>query len=296
MSRFAALRTLVLLSAVLLSWSASPVGEQSGDRLSFATPASAGAAGHSHVPLAEAKKGVCVWTFAGVSGALRDSRATWYLTWSTSHAGIATPPGVQFVPMIHSATDVNSAELTQAERYGPYLLTFNEPDLSTQADMTVDQALSLWPKLMATKLQLASPAVASGAATPGGWLDRFMKRAAARHYRVSFIALHWYGADFETASAVAQLKSFLESVHNRYGLPIWLTEYSLIEFAPTGPVYPTPNEQAAFVTASARMLERLSFLQRFAWFALPAQGSGPSTGLYGPGPKPTAAGRAFADS
>ncbi len=36
--------------------------------------------------------------------------------------------------------------------------------------MTVAQALSLWPKLMATNLQLASPAVADGAASPGaGW-------------------------------------------------------------------------------------------------------------------------------
>ena len=57
-----------------------------------------------------------------------------------------------------------------------------------------------------------------------------MKGVEQRHYRVNFIAIHWYGADFQTGAAVAQLKSYLESVHHRYDLPVWLTEYALIDF------------------------------------------------------------------
>ena len=235
-----------------------------------------------------------MWAFAGVNTALKESGATWYLTWSTTHYGIATPRGVQFVPMVRVAASVTPVALAQAEQSGPALLTFNEPDLSTQANMTVADALSLWPKLMATKLQLASPAVAAGAATPGGWLDRFMNGVKQRHYRVNFIAVHWYGADFQTGAAVAQLKSYVEDVHRRYDLPVWLTEYALTDFAPTGPIFPTGAEQAAFVTASVRMLDSLPFVQRYAWFALPAPSSGPSTGLYAPGPRETAAGVAFA--
>ena len=78
--------------------------------------------------------------------------------------------------------------------------------------MTANQALRLWPQLMATRLKLASPAVAFGGATPGGWLDRFMNGAQARGYRVDFITLHWYGADFDTSHAVSQLKSYLQAV------------------------------------------------------------------------------------
>ena len=240
------------------------------------------------------KKGVCVWAFQGVGAALKDSGAAWYLTWSTQHQGVVTPRGAQFVPMVRSAAGVNPAALARAEHAGPELLTFNEPDLASQANMTVTQALSMWPKLEATNLQLASPAVASGAASPGGWLDRFMKGAAQRHYRVNFIAVHWYGADFRTGPAVAQLRSYLESVHRRYKLPVWLTEYALIDFAPAGSVYPTGAQQAAFVTASVRMLDNLGFVLRYAWFALPAPRSGLSSGLYAPGPRATAAGLAFA--
>ena len=47
-----------------------------------------------------AVKGVCAWTFPGVSQALADSGASWYYTWSSSTAGIAAPSNVQFVPMI----------------------------------------------------------------------------------------------------------------------------------------------------------------------------------------------------
>jgi hypothetical protein len=198
--------------------------------------------------------------------------------------------------MIWGAGSVTPGALNQAKRYGPDLLTFNEPDLSSQANMSVAQALALWPKLMATGLDLASPAVASDAATPGGWLDQFMSGAARHHYRVNFIAVHWYGGNFATAAAVAELRGYLESIHQRYSLPIWLTEYSLINFAPGGAIYPSGAQQAAFVTASARMLDSLSFVTRYAWFALPATGSHPGTGLYAPGAHPTAAGVAFARS
>jgi hypothetical protein len=41
------------------------------------------------------------------------------------------------------------------------------------------------------------------------------------------------------------------------------------------------------------MLDNLSFLQRYAWFALPAADDGPSTGLFTSGPKVTDVGKAF---
>ncbi len=56
-------------------------------------------------------------------------------------------------------------------------------------------ALGYWPQLMATGMTLGSPAVASGAASSGGWLDQFMSGVAAAGYRVDFITLHWYPFD-----------------------------------------------------------------------------------------------------
>ncbi|MEZ0068040.1 RNA polymerase sigma factor (sigma-70 family) [Streptacidiphilus sp. MAP12-20] len=243
-------------------------------------------------PAGSSRKGVGVWSFPGVNSALAQSGASWYYTWSTTHAGISSPANVGFVPMIWGPGAVTPTALAQARSAGPYLLGFNEPDMAAQSNMTVSQALSLWPQLMVKGAVLGSPAVAYGGDTPGGWLDRFMSGAKAKRYRVDFIALHWYGGDFVTADAVNQLRAYLQAVHDRYHLPVWLTEYALIDFS-HGTRFPTGPQQAAFVTASTRMLAGLSYLQRYAWFALPASDTTPSTGLFRSGPVATDAGRAF---
>jgi hypothetical protein len=237
------------------------------------------------------KKGVGTWAFPGVGQALRKSGASWYYTWSVWHTGIPIPRGVAFVPMIWGAADVNATELNEARHEGNVLLGFNEPDLSRQANMSVSQALSLWPQLMATGMRLGSPSVAGGGATPGSWLDQFMSGAAADHYRVNFITLHWYGADFRTRVAVNELKDYITAVWNRYQKPIWLTEFALWRFFPF--TFASPRQQAAFVTAATTMLERLPYVWRYAWFALPASRHDGSAGLFSSGAVATAAGRAF---
>ncbi len=240
----------------------------------------------------DAKKGVAAWAFNGATTALAKSGASWYYTWAPGHSGIGSPHGVGFVPMIWGAGSVTAATLRQVRREGPYLLGFNEPDNSGQSNLTVQRALALWPRLMATGLKLGSPAVATDAATPGGWLDRFMRGARSDGYRVNFITVHWYGADFATGAAVGQLRTYLEAIHARYHLPIWLTEFALIRFG-ASTTFPAPRQQAAFVTAAARMLQGLSFVPRYAWFALPATPGDGSAGLFHPGAIATIAGRAF---
>ncbi|MEV1014579.1 sigma-70 family RNA polymerase sigma factor [Micromonospora sp. NPDC049801] len=242
--------------------------------------------------VSSARKGVGVWNFAGASQALANSKAGWYYTWGTQHPGITTPKGAAFVPMIRSAENVNAGELARARAAGPYLLGFNEPDLPEQANMTVDQALDLWPQLMATGSKLSSPAVAWGGADPQGWLGRFMAGAEARGHRVDFIALHWYGGDFTTAAAVDQLRQYLQAVYQRYKKPIWLTEFALIRYDGGRQVFPSQEQQAAFLTAATSMLGQLSYVQRYAWFGLPATDKDKS-GLFSDGSKATAVGRAF---
>jgi hypothetical protein len=252
----------------------------------------AGPAAVTHAVPVNFKKGVSAWAFTGARKALVKSGASWYYTWSTNHDGITTPASAKFVPMVWGSGSVTAASLAQAKRASSVLLTFNEPDMSAQSNMTVEQALSLWPKLLATGMRLSSPAVASGGATPGGWLDSFISGAAARHYRVNFITLHWYGGDFTTSAAVSQLKSYLQAVWARYHKPIWLTEFALARFGATT-TFPSARLQAAFITSATAMLQRLSYVWRYAWFALPANSGDGSAGLFRSGATATAAGQAF---
>jgi Glycosyl hydrolase catalytic core len=268
---------------------AAAVGSASGPA---ASAAAANTAAANTAAAKDPHKGVAVWTFRGVSRALSRSGASWYYTWAPNHSGIRTPRGTSFVPMIWGAASVTAANLAEVKREGHYLLGFNEPDNGGQANMSVAQALSLWPQLMATGMTLGSPAVASGAATPGGWLDQFMAGAKNHGYRVNFITVHWYGGNFATAAAVSELKSYIQAIHARYHKPIWLTEFALMRFGATT-TFPSPRQQAAFLTAATTMLEHLSYVQRYAWFALPATAGDGSAGLYRPGAVVTRTGRAF---
>lgn len=278
--------------------SADPSGSTAGPPSS--APSAAASVSPSAKPLASsqppkpsrtAKKGVSVWDMPGLGAALTDVGASWYYNWS-SHPAKGAGSSAKFVPMIWGAASVTATELASAKKSGTTLLAFNEPDFASQSNMSVEDALALWPQLQATGLRLGSPAVAVNAAQPGGWLDRFLSGARERGYRVDFITMHWYGSDFSGA-ATSQLKSYIQAVYDRYHLPIWLTEYALIKFTGGGSVYPTDTQQAAFVTSSTAMLQSLSYVERYAWFALPTPEGKQGTGLYKNGTTPTAAGRAY---
>jgi len=114
----------------------------------------------------------------------------------------------------------------------------------------------------------------------------------SHHYRVNFITLHWYGGDFVTHDAVSQLQRYIQAVHARYHKPIWLTEFALIRFG-SSTTFPSARQQASFVTAATKMLDRLSYVQRYAWFALPASKGDGTAGLFHPGAVATRAGKAF---
>ena len=238
------------------------------------------------------KKGAAVWKFDGSKGALADVGASWYYTWGSNNNEIPGPAGVEFVPMIWDERNVTTSTLAEAKREGDgTLLGFNEPDMPGQADMTVEQALADWPELEKTGMRLGSPAVAFGGDQENGWLDRFMDGATAKGLDVDFITVHWYGSDFSDA-AVGQFLGYVDAVHKKYGKPVWVTEYGLMNFSGT-PKYPNTAQIVAFIKGSTAGLEKRSYVERYAWFGLPAVGDSVDFGLYRDSDTPTEAGKAY---
>jgi len=204
------------------------------------------------------KKGVGHW--GKRSPAAPDLLAcSWYYNWGPRPHGSTK---AEFVPMIWSGAHATRENLEYVKSAGcPALLTFNEPDGDGQANMSVAEALEVWPALEATGLKLGSPATTTGA----GWLDNFMTMAKERGLRVDFLCLHWYG-DITRPDPVGDLRRYLESYWEKYHLPIWLTEYSGADFD-----YhirkTTVEDNARFARDSVRLLESLPFVERYAWFA-----------------------------
>jgi hypothetical protein len=176
----------------------------------------------------------------------------------------------------------------------PALLGYNEPDLKGQADMSVERAIEVWPRLMETGLRLGSFGTTQGAP----WLDQFMEEAARRDYRVDFLCLHWYD-DITAPDAVEGLCTYITGYRERYGMPIWLTEYSGADWerCVEGPV--TIEDNARFARETVQMLEALPFVERYAWFSTkltPENRIYPTVGLYESAEKITEVGIAYRDA
>ena len=214
------------------------------------------------------KKGVATYNPAiDANAAIKSLGLSWYYDWNTGPLPGVNPNSVEFVPMYHDAYHV-TADVSAYKT----LLGFNEPDATGQANMTVDDAIALWPKLVATGLRLGSPATANG---DDAWLQNFMAQAQNQNLRVDFIAAHWYAgqnAQFDVAQNVAELQYMLTGLHNHYNKPVWLTEFSMINFG-SGAALPSVAVQTQYAIAAAAMLNSLPFLERYAWFTLRDNGT-----------------------
>ena len=87
----------------------------------------------------------------------------------------------------------------------------------------------------------------------------------------------------------------LQSIYNTYQKPLWLTEFAQIAFGAT-PMFPTYDQQLAFMSGAVPAIEALPFVERFAWYALfPDQMySNNTAALYDDGGDPTPAGTLYA--
>ena len=257
-----------------------------------AVPAYASPGQHAPRAAGSDKAGVGLWETQGATRMMRRSQASWYHAWTSSPPAYLGRTQARFTPMMWGAGSVTPESLAAASQQGRWLMGFNEPDMGGQADMSVEEALALWPRLEETGQRLVSPAVAWGGADEGGWLDRFMQGAQERGLRVDAVAVHWYGGDWRPRAARDQLIAYLDAVRQRYGKPVWLTEFALMRFD-GGQTVPAPRIQARFLTLAAGAMSRRPWLRRWAWFGLPAPDRGRSSGLFRPDGSPTAAGRAF---
>lgn len=225
-----------------------------------------------------AKKGVSSWYYAGSDASRHDvsvlekAGVSWFYNWGFTPECAEETDTMEYVPMIWSGqgvTDDTIEKLKEGKEEGLYknLLTFNEPDLDSQADMTVDEAIELWPQLMETGLRLGSPAPA---AVDSAWLEQFMGQIEEKGYYVDFINLHVY-QDFTHPDSVQSLKDTILNLYDKYGVPIWITEIGAIDVSSLWQgytLYDQPSIELAqkYIEEVTAMLESLDCVERYAWF------------------------------
>ena len=228
--------------------------------------------GNAHAAVLSSKRG-----FADVSANYNNLQATgagWYYTWGT---GVANPGnfGANHVPMIWGGTPSQNTINTIRNRPGvEWLLGFNEPERPDQANMTVAQAITSWTTISngfaGSGIKLVSPAVADTGGATGGqqWLASFMSQAAANSLQVDAVAFHWYGVSTPNnpAGAASSFLSRVDSYHNSYGKPVFITEFAIHDW---GGIY--TNEQISdtnrqFLEIVIPGLESREYVAGYAWY------------------------------
>ncbi len=186
-----------------------------------------------------------------------------------------TTPGctqAPFVPMVwgHTGAELTASgiagEVATAVSSGyPYVLGFNEPDNSSQSNIDVNTALSLWPSFNNPGILVGSPATQAN--TSGmTWFTSFMDKVNADTtgtLRVDFIAAHWYGWNSGSCDSKAStLESYLKQIEAIPGnRPIWLTEWGCLNDS-------NPSEAVvqAFFEGAIKMFANHPRLVRYAWY------------------------------
>lgn len=186
----------------------------------------------------------------------------WYYEPEATVASYFKSLGIEFVPMVWGGTPNADNLVAKIPEGAKYLLGFNEPNFGDQANMTPQQAASLWPILediaKRRNLKIVGPAVNycggnCNQTDPIQWLKDFF--AACPNCQVDYIALHWY------ACTGPGLTGFLDSFR-QFGKPIWLTEFSCGESW----AYSLQG-QTKYMYEALTILETDPDIFRYAWFA-----------------------------
>jgi hypothetical protein len=154
----------------------------------------------------------------------------------------------------------------------PWIFTFNEPDVSSQSDMSVAQAIAAWPEVEADSdgKMIGAPDVAGDlVAGDGTWLAAFVSDANSNGYAVNFLALHAYpdGNETTTAAQVSSFENYITGVHNLYpSYPVVVNEFALANRTTWNGANITDAEQVAFMDNVIPWMESQSWIIGYSWY------------------------------
>jgi len=222
-----------------------------------------------------AKRGVAYDLASPADMAALAPGVSWWYNWSPTPnqqvpAGYLTQYSMDFYPMLWNGSYEASSVVSylNANPNIKYLLVMNEPNITTQANLTPQQAAQIWPGYESiaaqTGVMIVGPAMTWGTMAnyqdPVAWLDAFYAAYQSanngRDPQIDYLAFHWY--DYGLADQLDRL--------DKYNKAIWLTEFANWHSQDDGTQVTTMAEQQAQMTAMVATCESRSDVFRYAWF------------------------------
>ena len=174
----------------------------------------------------------------GTAGDVQYMNNDWFYKWSNNGNSYLDR---EYTPMAWgkgAADDDNDIEIIKSKYKSTHILGFNEPDdCNGQSGQygnmcVVDTSLTYYKNLLKSGLRMVSPACRQDAIF--NWLNEFNTKAIDENIRIDVIAVHWYdwgsspqnSPNANPQDVFNRFVNYLESVHQMYGLPIWITEFN----------------------------------------------------------------------
>ncbi|MCC8037653.1 MAG: glycoside hydrolase family protein [Bacteroidales bacterium] len=213
---------------------------------------------------------------------------TWYYNWGNAPSNgyqsqvINWEGDIEFVPMCwsnYNATTIR--DYCNAHPSVKYLLGFNEPNFTAQANLTPSEAAERWTDVKALAdelgLELVAPALNYSPnppyTDPTRWMDEFVALVGLDAF--DYVAVHNYGG-------LGVMQTLAGNFHSKYGKPVWVTEFC---YWPDESGYVAPTAQMASMIETVQWLEKTDWIYRYAWFKAVGSSdssSAPNYGLYKP--------------
>ena len=207
----------------------------------------------------------------GTAGDIQYMNNNWFYKWSNNGDSDLDR---EYTPMAWgkgAADDDNDIEIIKNKYKSTHILAFNEPDdCNGQSGQygnmcIVDTSLTYYKNLLKSGLRMVSPACRQDAVF--NWLNEFNSKAIDENIRIDVIAVHWYDWGSNTQNSpnanpqdvFNRFVSYLESVHQMYGLPIWITEFNANRHR---------NEwvHRQFLQLALPFLEETDYIERYSFF------------------------------
>ena len=200
------------------------------------------------------------------------ANVSWAYDWGNN--GASSGHNGEYVPMFwNGAGNIEStAARLITENNSDYILGFNEPERSDQANISVATAVARWRRITSsfagTGIKLVGPAVSDNA-NGRAWLADFMAEVDADPtLHVDEVAFHWYGT-VNINNPQGGANSFLNRVaqyHNDYGRNVWITEFAGLDFGGNYTTQQMNDWNEAFLDIVIPVLESRDYVTRYAWW------------------------------
>ena len=207
-----------------------------------------------------------------------DLNTSWVYKWNNT---LNTTLDWEYAPMAWGWTgaETDDVPIYTGKYNSTHVMSFNEPDnctgqsgqyttgLNSLKLCDTDAAVFYHKNLMKTGMRLVSPGCTEDASRATGWLKEFYDKATIQDIRIDVIAVHWYdwgnnptvNTNPTAAQVFSRFQNYITTIHNLYGLPIWITEFN---------ANPARSQtiNAGFMALALPWLESLDYVERYNWF------------------------------